>query len=65
MYFNWDNWFIFNFLGQVNLTECACSNACSELVYESRVSYSKFPDDSLIEIVHNLLNFNHSPDYMR
>jgi len=62
---NWDNSFMFNFLDQVNLTECACTNACSELEYESSVSYSKFPDESLIAIVHHLLKFKHSPDYMR
>ena len=56
---------MFNFLGQVNLTECACSNACSELEYESSVSYSKFPDESLIEIVQHFSKFKHSPDYMR
>jgi len=56
---------MFKSLGQVNLTECACSNACSELEYESSVSYSKFPDESLIAIVHHLFKLKHSPGYMR
>ena len=53
------------FLEQVDLTECSCSNACSELEYESRVSYSKFPDDSLINILQRMATVKHSSDYMR
>lgn len=55
----------FNFLGQVNLTKCSCSNACSELEYESRVSYSKFPDDSIIGILRHLYKNAESSSYMK
>ena len=56
---------IFTYLGQANLTECSCSNACSELEYESRVSYSKFPDNSIIEILQHMFKNVHSPRYMK
>ncbi|XP_068728855.1 acid-sensing ion channel 1-like [Montipora capricornis] len=54
-----------NSQSQVNLTECACSNACSELAYASSVSYSRFPDDSLIDIFQKFLPISPNPDYMR
>ncbi|KAL9956696.1 hypothetical protein ACROYT_G038216 [Oculina patagonica] len=50
---------------EVNLTACSCSNACSELEYESRVSYSKFPDNSIIEILHHYYGKRESDKYMR
>ncbi|XP_078348643.1 acid-sensing ion channel 2-like [Oculina patagonica] len=49
----------------VNLTECPCNNACSELEYESRVSYSKFPDTSIIKLLRNVFRTNVSVSYMQ
>ncbi|XP_078348652.1 acid-sensing ion channel 2-like isoform X1 [Oculina patagonica] len=49
----------------VNLKACSCSNACSELEYESRVSYSKFPSDSIIEILHHFYGKLESDNYMK
>ncbi|KAJ7378369.1 hypothetical protein OS493_023624 [Desmophyllum pertusum] len=50
---------------QVNLSACSCSNACSELEYESRVSYSKFPDNSIIKMLHHLYDKKESSSYMK
>ncbi|KAJ7378365.1 hypothetical protein OS493_023620 [Desmophyllum pertusum] len=50
---------------QMNLSACSCANACSELEYESRVSYSQFPDNSIIEILHNLYGKKESSSYMK
>ncbi|XP_078348469.1 acid-sensing ion channel 2-like [Oculina patagonica] len=49
----------------VNLTDCPCNNACSELEYESRVSYSKFPDTSIIKLLRNVFRTNVSASYMQ
>ncbi|XP_078348641.1 acid-sensing ion channel 2-like isoform X3 [Oculina patagonica] len=49
----------------VNLTECPCNNACSELEYEPRVSYSKFPDTSIIKLMRNFYKTNVSASYMQ
>ncbi|KAL9956697.1 hypothetical protein ACROYT_G038218 [Oculina patagonica] len=49
----------------VNLTECPCNNACSELEYESRVSYSKFPDITIIKILRNVFEKDVSSSYMQ
>ncbi|PFX31898.1 Acid-sensing ion channel 1 [Stylophora pistillata] len=52
-------------VGEVNLSACSCSNACTELEYETRVSYSKFPDNSIIDILHHTFGKKESSSYMR
>ena len=51
--------------GSINVKECLCSHACSELKYESRVSYSKFPDSQVIKLINEDLGVNVSASYMR
>ncbi|KAL9956700.1 hypothetical protein ACROYT_G038221 [Oculina patagonica] len=50
---------------QTNITECSCNNACSELEFEAAVSYSKFPDNSIVQILHDVFGKRESTSYMR
>ncbi|KAJ7378364.1 hypothetical protein OS493_023619 [Desmophyllum pertusum] len=50
---------------KLNVAECSCNSACSEMEYESFVSYSKFPDNSIIQILHQIYGKNESSSYMR
>ena len=52
-------------LGSINVKECSCRHACSELEYESRVSYSKFPDAQVVKLINEVLGINVSASYMR
>lgn len=47
---------------EFNLTECDCNTACEQTVYESRVSYSKFPDNTLLRIIGQ--TYNYSKEYL-
>ncbi|XP_073245987.1 acid-sensing ion channel 2-like [Porites lutea] len=54
------------FSDQFNITSCSsCSNACSELEYEPRVSYSKFPDVSIATIFQHYFHRTESLKYMQ
>ena len=48
-----------------NIKECPCNSACLELEYEPRVSYSKFPDTSIIKLMQKAFNANVSASYMQ
>ncbi|KAL9956701.1 hypothetical protein ACROYT_G038222 [Oculina patagonica] len=56
---------VFNSRKQLNITECPCNSACSELEYEAAVSYSKFPDNSIVQILHKFFGKTETSSYMR
>lgn len=50
---------------KVNWTLCNCFTACSELKYETHVSYSDFPDDAMIKVLQNLLGVKENSSYIK
>ena len=57
--------FSLSFSGGVDIKACSCSNACSELFYESRVSYSRFPDVSITNVLQKYFGKTENFSYMR